>query len=893
MFTLPPFVDFLYLDKYSNMFLSDYSGGLMRKLVILLSVLMLGMGVFAADYGVYKLEDGQMVIIKQVKNNPIVTIDTWIKTGSINENDQNNGVSHFLEHLFFKGTKNHTPGDFDKILESKGAVTNAATSKDFTHYYITIPSKYFDTAIDLHADMLLNPLIPRKELEKERKVVMEEIAKDANSPNEKVYENLNEMLYKTHPYKRKVLGTNEIIGKISREEILEYYNTHYAPQNMITIIIGDVEPQHALAKVKEHFKASPRKIVKNINKPEKPITSKLIKIDYQPVQGGYLLIGYRGVDAVNNDSYALDVLATILGDGRSSVLYQTVKEQKQLAYSISSNNSSFKEDGIFSISANYTPENVDKLQKAIFEEIAKIQKQGVTSQQLKLAQNILERDTYYDRESISNISSEIGYTMVLTDNPKYYDEYLNNIKKVTASDVKKVANMYLNQNKSATSIVLPLESKNVQKTVNAKIEHSAKLVSEIPSTKKYLLDSGATLLISPNDLNDIVAMSIYVKGGEFLEKIPGTADMTSSVMMKGTKKYSSLELAQILEEKGIKISPSASVDDFSIDILTTKAQLAKTFELLDEVVNNASFDDYEIEKTRTAKLNSIKKSRDIPINLAFEEYKSLIFENSVYSYGSKLFEKTLPKIQQDDILEYYNTIFCPQNIVISINGNVNTGDVVNQLTEIFALKDKENCSAFDYNNYASKIYPITTPKIFDKKIDDLKAAWLVIGWQTAGVQNQKDYATLQVIDALLGSGMSSRLFRNVRDQEGLAYQLGSSYSPHILKGAFTIFIGTNPKTLSFAREKMLAEITRLKAEFVSDTELREAKDKIIGNYIISQETNLEKASSVGWFETSGRGFDYKDKYEKIINSVSASDIVEVANRYFTENYVTSIVEGNK
>lgn len=864
----------------------------MKKLIILLFVLLLGTNVFALDYSVYKLDDGQMVIIKQVKNNPIVTIDTWIKTGSINENDQNNGVSHFLEHLFFKGTKTHPPGDFDKILESKGAVTNAATSKDFTHYYVTIPSKYFDLAMDLHADMLLNPLIPRKELEKERKVVMEEIAKDANNPNDKVYENLNAMMYKTHPYKRKVLGANEIIGKISREEILDYYNTHYGPQNMITIIIGDVDPQHALNKVKEDFKVSPRKIVKNINKPEKPITVKRTKTVYQPVQGGYMLIGYRSANALNPDNYALDVLSTILGDGRSSVLYQVIKEQKQLAYSISANNSTFREDGIFAISANFTPENVNKLQKAIFEEVAKIQKQGVTQEQLTLAQNVIERDTYYGRESISNISNEIGYTTVLTDNPKYYDEYLDNIKKVTASEVKRVANQYLDENKSAISIVLPECSKNAQVSAKAPVEHSAKLVKEIPSTKKYMLDNGSTLLLSPNDLNDIVAMSIYVKGGEFLEKIPGTADMMSSVMVKGTKKYSSLELAQIMEENGIQITPSAAADTFSIDVLTTKSQLSKTFEILDEIVNNASFDDYEIEKVRTTKLNSIKKSRDLPMNVALEEYKDLIYENSVYSYGPKIFEKTLPKIQKEDILEYYDTIFNPKNIVISVNGNVSTSDVTNQLTNIFGGKCNNTITAFDYNNYASKIYPITAPKISKKSVTDLKAAWLVIGWQAASVQNQKDAATLEVIDTILGSGMSSRLFRDIRDQEGLAYQIGSSYSPKILKGAFTLFIGTNPKTLPLSQTMLLAEINRLKAEFVSDKELKEAKDKIIGNYIISQETNLEKASTVGWFEASGRGFDFKDTYEKVINAVTASDIVEVANKYFNENSVTSIVEGN-
>lgn len=868
----------------------------MKKLVVFLFVFLFGSCVFALDYNVYKLDDGQIVIIKQVKNNPIVTIDTWIKTGSINENEQNNGVSHFLEHLFFKGTESHPPGDFDKILESKGAITNAATSKDFTHYYITIPSKYFDLAMDLHADMLLHPLIPRKELEKERKVVMEEIAKDANNPNVKVYDNLTGMLYTAHPYRRKVLGTNEIIGKITREEILGYYNTHYGPQNMITIIIGDVSPEHALEKVKEDFKIEPRKIVKNINKPEKPLSSKHIKVDHQPVQGGYLLIGYRGTDALNTNTYALDVLATILGEGRSSILYQTIKEQKRLAYSISANNMNFREDGIFMIDANFEPDNADKLQKAIFDEIAKIQKKGVTSEQLKLAKSIIERNTYYSRESISNISSEIGYTTVLTGNPKYYDEYLNNIKKVTVQDVKKVAGIYLNENKSAVSIVLPENEKNVQAVIKPKIEHSAKLIQAIPLIKKYKLDNDVTLLVSLNDLNDIIAMNIQVKGGEFLEKIPGVADVMSSVMLKGTKKYSSLELAQILEENGIKISPSISADSLSIDVLTTKAQLPKTFELLNEIINNATFNGYEIEKVKDSMLNSIQESRDVPINVALEEYKSLIFENSVYSYGSKIFERTLPKISREDVLDYYNTIFNPKNIVISVNGNVDTTDLVNQFSDIFNTDTNGNkCglndTEFNYNGCASKICSITAPKAVIKNIADLKTAWLVLGWQTAGLQNQKDYATLQVIDSILGSGMSSRLFRNVRDREGLAYQLGSSYSPKILRGAFTMYIGTNPNTLNLAKEKMLVEVDRLKTEFVSDKELQEAKDKIVGNFIISQETNLDKASTVGWFEASGRGFDFKDKYEKLINSVTASDIIEVANKYFNENYVTSIVNG--
>jgi len=861
----------------------------MKKFLVLLFVFCLGVSAFAQDYQIYKMESGQTVIIKQVKNNPIVTIDTWIKTGSINENDKNNGVSHFLEHLFFKGTKNHPTGEMDRLLESKGAVQNAATSKDFTHYYITIPSKYFDLALDLHSDMLLNPLIPRKELEKERKVVMEEIAKDENDPSNKVYENLIQMLYTTHPYKRKVLGTNDVIGKITREEILNYYKQYYNPQNMVTMVIGDVEPEDVLKKISQEFKQKEvKKSSKISNKKEKQLCQKIVKVDYQPVQSGYMLIGYRAADAMNLDSYALDLLGIILGDGRSSILYQSIKEQKQLAYSIAAENSTFKEDGIFMISANFTADNCEKLQRAVFDEILKIQKNGVTSEELSKAKSALEIETYYARESISNIASSIGYTTVLTDNPKYYEEYLENIKKVSLADIKRVANIYLGENQCAVSIVLP-EQEEQAKAQAAKTEHNIKMINQTSGVQKYEIDTGAILLITPNDLNDIVAISIYCKGGGFVEKIKGTAFLTSVVMLKGTKNYSSLELAKIMEENGIKIQPNPTTDSFTINVLTTKPKLQKTLEILDEVVNRASFDDYEIEKTKTAKLNSIKQSRDVPLNVALEEYKTLIYENSPYSTSPKILEKNLPKIQREDILQYYSQVFNPKNIVISVNGKAELSDVANQLGDIFGTKAGEK---FSYESYTSKIPPISGTKTSTKNIKDLQTAWLVIGWQTSGLQNQKDYVTLQVIDAILGSGMSSRLFKNLREQEGLAYQLGSSYSPNVLRGTFTMFIGTNPKTLALSQKMLLAEINKLKTQFVGDKELSEAKEKIIGNYLLSLETNSEKASNIGWFEASGRGFEFKDKYESLINSVSASDIVEVANKYFNQDYVVSVVNSN-
>ena len=858
----------------------------MRKIVLILCVFIIGNVTFSADYNIFKLDNGQTVVVEEVHTNPIVTIDTWVKTGSINESDENNGVSHFLEHLFFKGTTNHAPGEFDKILEAKGAMNNAATSKDFTHYYITIPSKYFDLALEMHADMLQNPLIPRKELEKERKVVLEEICKDINSPTTKVYNNLIEMMYINHPYKRKVIGKSEIIETITREDILDYFNTYYAPSNMITVIVGDVDTDTVLQKVKENFNAEYKKVPQNKYYKEKQLPSLLSKVEQMQTNSGYMLIGFRGVKITDKDAYALDVLSTILGDGRSSVLYQNIKDKKQLAFNISASNSTFKDDGIFYISANFIPENYEKLEQNIFLEIAQIQKYGVTSEQLKLAKNVIERDTFYGRESISNIAQEIGYTMVTTDNIKFYENYLDNINKVTTSDIKRVANKYLGVNKAAISVVLPeTDEKEVKISNKTNNSEFAKLVDQNSETKKYILGNGATLLLTPNTTNDIVAISITAKGGEFLENIPGTGKMTASAMMKGTKKYSSLEFAQVMEDNGIKIAPSSKGDIFTINVLTTKSQLDKTLELLDEVVNNAAFDDYEIEKIRVEKLNAIKKNRDLPLQKALEEYNTLIYQGSVYSNSTKILEKTYPQITRKDIAEYYNKIFSPQNLTISVNGKVGEVEISSKMTEIFGKSPQEKV---DYSGYTVPI--IAAPRISSQIDKNTQTAWIFLGWQTDGVANLKDYATLQVVDSLLGSGMSSRLFKNLRDQEGLAYQLGSSFNPNLCRGSFVVYIGTNPKTLESAKSKLFHEVERLKTEYVGSQELQEAKDKLLGQFVISQETNLEKASTLGWFEVSGRGYNFKNEYEKLINSVTESDIIEVANKYFNNNYVLSIVK---
>lgn len=866
-------------------------------LITLFILLTTAQNSIASDYSTYKLDNGQTVIIKEVHDNPIVTVDTWIKTGSINENDKNNGVAHFLEHLFFKGTTKYPTGEFDRILESKGAVTNAATSKDFTHYYITLPSNQFKTAMELHSDMLMNPLIPRKELEKERKVVIEEIAKTNDDPETQLYENMIHSFYVNHPYKRKVIGKKSIIENITREEILDFYNTWYNPSNMITVVVGDVDTSTALAEIKQDFNKKEIKKSKNpIYKSDKNIDKQLEIVDKGKVKTGYLMIGYRGVPQQNRaDSYALDVLSTILGDGRSSILYQAVKEQKQLAYSISAGHASMKDDSIVYIRANFIPTNKDKVEKAILDEIEKVRNGNIDEQEICTAKNIIERDTFYSRESTANIANELGYTTLIYGDSKYYNEYIQNIQKVTKADLIRVAKNYLNPNHAVISVMLPdsAGTENIKKISNTEKKQSI-LIKQEKNITQYQTPENIDVIINHNQLNDIVAMQIYAKGGNYIEKKAGVGSITAAAMMKGTKKYSALDLSQIMEQNGIKISPSNSSDMFSISVKTTKNDLPLMFDLLNEIVNNASFEQQEIERVKTEKLYSIQRSRDLPSNVAFEEFKSAAWEGTPYAFTGKTFEKTIPTIQKEDVMDFYNTALAPQNLIISINGNVDDNCVLEEISKIFSNKINPNTQKFDYSKYESMFTDLSAKNHATvKKAKDVEAAWIVIGWLTDGVSNKKDIATLQVIDSILGSGMSSRLFNTIRGEQGLAYQVGSSFASNVNKGVFAMYIGTNPETAQHAKNELIKQTNILKREFVSDKELREAKDKILGNFILTQETNMEKASTLGWFELSGRGYDYINEFPKLIEAVSAADIIRVANKYFGSNYTFVTVAPQK
>ena len=292
------------------------------------------------DVEIYERENGHKIVLAH-KEGEMVNVSSWVKTGSINEDDKNNGISHFLEHLMFKGTNTYKVGEFDRMLESKGAIVNAATWKDYTFYYVTLPKgaegKDFELALNLHADMMMDPVFPYEELgapfdlndnsvtdKRERHVVIEEIRMRKDQPWTKVYNVCNYNMYTNHPYKRDVIGTPEIISQVTREDIDNYYRTFYTPKNVTTIVVGDFNHEEVLNLLCEKFDFPNRtEGAKTVNEIDSPVNETKYIESSANVQTSYLMFGWLGPRANElKASICLDLVSIIFGEGSSSRLRQ-------------------------------------------------------------------------------------------------------------------------------------------------------------------------------------------------------------------------------------------------------------------------------------------------------------------------------------------------------------------------------------------------------------------------------------------------------------------------------------------------------------------------------------------------------------------------------------------
>ena len=366
------------------------------------SVLVLGIFLFSSLLPIYAspinyslqietrkfvLDNGLAVLISEMPNSSVVSLYLLVKTGSVNEGKfLGAGISHFLEHMFFKGTEKRNTGAIANEIQSLGGVINAATSFDSTLYTITVPAKAFDQALDILADMMMHPRFDAQDMEKEGEVILGEMRLYNDRPDRHLSEKVFETDYLQHPYRLPVIGYKELFLKLNRDDLLEYFHQYYVPNNMILSIAGNVSQKDALPKVKEIFKEFARQPYRLRNVPTEPeqVSSRRYEEEYA-TDLTRMSLSFPGVNVGNHDVFAMDVLATILGQGESSRLYREIFQKKKLVRSITASNFAPLDRGVFEIECSLDGANIENTVASIKEQIDQVRQNGVTAMELKKA----------------------------------------------------------------------------------------------------------------------------------------------------------------------------------------------------------------------------------------------------------------------------------------------------------------------------------------------------------------------------------------------------------------------------------------------------------------------------------------------------------------------------
>lgn len=410
------------------------------------------------------LSNGLKVLVLEDHSTPTATFQVWYKVGSRNEVYGKTGISHMLEHMMFKGTHKYGPGEFSNIVARNGGSENAFTSRDYTAYFENWASDRIEVSMELESDRMCNLLLDEKEFAKEKQVVMEERRlRTEDDPTSLLVEELFATAYKVHPYHWPVIGWMGDIDSFTVEDLRTYYKNHYAPNNAVVVVVGDVDSQDVFAKMEKWFGSIPSRPVKSHHITQEPPQrgEKRVQVVSKEARLPFVMLAFHVPTIGSEDEHALEILASVLGDGKSSRIYKRFVRDDRSALFAGAYYSRMRDSGLLYFYVGLLPgKKVEDVEAKILEEIEKVKTSGITERELEKAKNQIEAGFIYGLDSNFYRAMTIGRLEVTGIGYKYLETYVDNVRKVTAEQVKKVANKYFTEENRTWGVLLPEHEDN-------------------------------------------------------------------------------------------------------------------------------------------------------------------------------------------------------------------------------------------------------------------------------------------------------------------------------------------------------------------------------------------------------------------------------------------------
>ncbi len=810
------------------------------------------------------LDNGLTVLTKEVNTAPVISVQVWYRVGSQNEKQGITGISHQLEHLMFKGTKER-PIQFGRLFSALGSNSNAFTSYDMTAYFGTTGSDKLDAMLMLEADRMVNTVAGEKELKSERTVVLSELDGGNNSPGTRLYREVMLAAYPDSSYGWPVIGYRPEVENYTVEDIQNYYRTFYRPDNATLVIVGNFETQATLKKVREIYGAiasppKPKVLItaeKQQTKPKPPqpkSTQKPILLK-EPGSVPFLQAVYPNLPNVDGDDVAaIDVMDSVLTSGRSSRFYQALVETG-LASSVGGSSSTQIGTGWYFVSATPTAgKSLEELDLLILDEIDKLQTQPIMPEELERAKVGMRASYILGNRDINSQAIQIGFNQTVAKDYRYSDRYLQAVDKVTIADVKRVAKQYLQRDRRVVGYFEPSvitasagstpsnahsseafkPSSPVDPSEVAKYLPDSALIAKagVPiavQPDKFTLSNGLKVLLLSDRSTPTVTLVGEINAGAGFDSVEkaGLAGITAQNLTNGTTTKDALTLASRLENLGARLGFSAGRESVGVSAISMAKDLPVVIDQLADLVQNATFPEKEFELNLQRNLLAFKSEMDNPNALARRIFQSTLYPQG-HPFNAMKTEESLKSLKREDLAKFYKTYYRPDNTILTITGDFDPVTVRTLL--------EEKLGKWEATGKPPKFqFPKMTnlAKTTEKQVTlaGKTQAITLMGHPSISRSDSQYYPALLLNQVLGGDTLASRLGTEIRDRLGLTYGIYSYFQAgRPPQGAFIVQMQTSGKDTEKAIAATVGLLKDVRDKGITQAEFDVAKKSLINNF---------------------------------------------------------------
>jgi zinc protease len=875
------------------------------------------------NYQKYTLKNGLDVILYEDHRLPLVAVNIWYHVGPANERPGRTGFAHLFEHMMFEGSQHVGPKAHFRYLEAAGASDiNGTTEFDRTNYFETLPSNQLELALWLESDRMgyLLGTLDREKLANQRDVVRNERRQSLeNAPYGLVEEGLiQEIFPKNHPYHADVIGSHEDIEAARLSDVRDFFRQYYSPNNASLAITGDFDPALAKKLVEKYFGSIPAgPPVPKINVATPPITQQRRAVVTDQVELPRVYMAWLTPPIYKPGDAETDLVAQLLGGGKSSRLYKKLVYEKQIAQDVNVQNQNLILGSVFQITATAKPGvKPEDLEKAINEEIATLRNEGPSQAELDRARNVIEARIIEGLERLGGFGGVADrlnqYNHYLGD-PGYLPKDIERYNGATVAELKRVAQQELMPEHSV--VVYGVPGKKViddPPPTKAESEKESKETTaantmpdepwrktppkpgpashfSLPVPASFKLANGLTVMLVEQHKLPIVSANLMVLSGSDMNPInrPGLASFTADMLPEGTSRRSALQIADDSAQIGAAVRTNSTGDFSAVAIRTLKQNVDAAFDLISDVALHPKFDAAEIERVRKRRQTRILQLHDDPVQTALGVFLKVVFgPQHPYGYRQQGTEESNRVIRRDEIEKFWQQGYTPGNSALVLAGDL-TQDEARRLAEKYFGQ-----WSGDTSKHMPPPVDVKTKRavyIVDKPAAPQS---FVLAGSLGVPRSTPDYVPLEVMNNALGALFSSRLNMNLREQHGYTYGAFSAFLYRRGPGLFVAGGGIRTDVTAPAVQEIFKELERIRTAPLSTEELQFAKGAFARSLAGYFETSERTAATAAELFTYDLPLDYYRKLTPQIDAVTAADVQRVAEKYVNPDTAIVVASGD-